>query len=366
MKRFSRLLCLLLCLCFAGCSAAAPASSSQPAAPASSPDSSSALTTETLPVIGVIECPWVLDISAVDAALVETAFADPDSQSTVICCKASDAESLVQSAEDLLTDGAQVLIVSLPSADAADKVIDLCQPVGASVIFTGAQPSAAAMQKYDKCWYIGMLCEQTGELLGKAVAEDFKNGVIPDANADGLLQYAWFGGDTAGGGELHYRYCMQSCDDMGVFSAEIFSKLTACGEQAGYAMAQNLLGISILPSEGSTDSSQPEEVVDIAPASYPLPEAVLCSDSATARGAVPLLAEAGVYVACVAFSEADAQSLEEMGIHAPTWLPRDQVTEYAVDFARNILQGRHVTLDTGLYLDDSRQSLVSAGDSRED
>ena len=188
MKRFSRLLCLLLCLCFAGCSAAAPASSSQPAAPASSPDSSSALTTETLPVIGVIECPWVLDISAVDAALVETAFADPDSQSTVICCKASDAESLVQSAEDLLTDGAQVLIVSLPSADAADKIIDLCQPVGASVIFTGAQPSAAAMQKYDKCWYIGMLCEQTGELLGKAVAEDFKNGVIPDANADGLLR----------------------------------------------------------------------------------------------------------------------------------------------------------------------------------
>ena len=34
--------------------------------------------------------------------------------------------------------------------------------------------------------------------------------------------------------------------------------------------------------------------------------------------------------------------------------------------SENILQGRHVTLDTGLYLDDSRQSLVSAGDSRED
>lgn len=365
MKRFSHLLCLLLCLCFAGCSTAAPASSSQATAPASSPDSSSSLSAETLPVIGVIECPWVLDISAVDAALVETAFADPEEPATVICCKASDAESLVQTAQDLLTDGAQVLIVSLPSAEAAADILEICQPQGVSVIFTGAQPTAAVMQQYDKCWYIGMLCEQTGELLGKAVAEDFKNGVIPDSNADGLLQYAWFGGDETGGGELHYRYCIQSCDDMGVFSSEIFSKLTACGQQAGYAMAQNLLGISILPSEGSSDSSQPEEVVDIAPTSYPLPEAVLCSDSATARGAAPLLAEAGVYVACVAFSEADAQSLEEMGIHAPTWLPRDQVTDYAVAFTRNILQGQHVTLDTGLYLDDSRQTLVSAGDAKE-
>ena len=81
----------------------------------------------------------------------------------------------------------------------------------------------------------------------------------------------------------------------------------------------------------------------------------------TARGAAPLLREAGIFVACIASSQAEAESLNELGIYAPAWFSRSEVTDYAVEFALNILQGRDPTLDTGLYLNESRQTLVSAG-----
>lgn len=308
--------------------------------------------------VGIIECPWVLGGSAFDAGYAETQFAANNPEVSLISCFAENKQQVLEYAQNLLLDDAKAILVSLPDSGTADDLIALCKEKGVPLIFSGAKPTQETMESYDKCWYIGMLCEQTGEVMGKAVAQDFKDGIIPDTNGDSLLQYAWFGGDNTGAGELHYQYCLQSCADMGVFSNEIFSQFTACGVDAGYAMAQNLLGVSII---GADSASQSGEIVDTAPVSYPTPEAVLCSDSATAEGAAPLLLEQNIYVACVAWSEAEAKSLEEKGIHAPVWFARDEATEYAVLFVDNLLNGRHVTLDTDLYLDEFRQTLVTAG-----
>ncbi len=358
MKYFSLLAALFLFVsCFSACSSSAPSSSiSNPVASISSDSSKSSEFSQA--TVGIIECPWVLNTSAVDAGFAETQFAALDPNVSVISCFASNETELLQFAAQLLEDDAQALIVSLPSSSAAQALIELCKEKKISLIFTGAKPTPETMQMYNNCWYIGMLCEQTGELLGKAVAEDFKAGIIPDTNGDGLLQYAWFGGDNFGG-NLHYEYSLQSAADMGVFSSEIFSQLTACGKQAGYAMAQNLLGISLISLDSSSNESN--EIIDTAPIKYPTPEAVLCADSATARGAAPLLKEAGIYLACVGLSEQDAQALESEEIHAPAWFARDTVTNYSVLFANNLLNGKHVTLDTDLYLDELRQTLVTAG-----
>ena len=358
MKHFSLLVALFIFVsCFSACSDTTSSSSISSSVASVATDSSKSNETSQF-TVGIIECPWVLNTSAVDAGFAEIQFAALDPNVSVISCFASNEKELLEFAAQLLEDNAQALIVSLPSSTAAQSLIELCKEKNISLIFTGAKPTPETMQSYNNCWYIEMLCEQTGELLGKAVAEDFKSGIIPDTNGDGLLQYAWFGGDNLGG-TLHYEYSLQSAADMGVFSSEIFSQLTACGQQAGYAMAQNLLGISLISSDSST--SETSEIIDTAPIKYPTPEAVLCADSATARGAAPLLKEAGIYVACVGLSEQDAQALESEDIHAPTWFARDTVTNYAVLFANNLLNGKHVTLDTNLYLDEFRQTLVTAG-----
>ena len=348
-------------LMLSSCGTASASSSNTQQSPSSVPSSDGSTTEQTQFTVGIIESPWVLGISAVDAALAESEFATLNKDVSVISCTASDENEFVMCVQQLLEDDVQAIIASLPTTNVGDSLIDMCSEKGVCLILSGCEPNAETMLEYDKCWYIEMLCEQTGELLGKAVARDFLEGVIPDNNGDDLLQYAWFGGDDTENGDFHYQYTLQSSADMGVFSNEIFSQLTACGEEAGYAMAQNLLGISLLPS--SESSSEESEVVGTAPISYPTPEAVLCSDSSTARGAFPLLKEAGIYVACVASSESDAIALEQEGIHAPTWFARDEVTEYAVKFANNILNGHHVTLDTDLYLDESRKTLVTAGES---
>jgi len=358
MKRIFSL-CLAGSLLLAGCGQ--PVSSNpQPASAGSAPVSTSQPADHTRHTVGVVECTWTLGMSAVNAARAEAQFAAQDDQVAVICAPATDADHLLETCKSMIEDRAEVLVVSLPQSDCAAAVIELCSKTGVSVIFTGAQPTDEVMASYDKCWYIGMLCEQTGELLGKAVANRFLDGAIPDTNGDELLQYAWFGGDASGNGQLHHDYAIQSCADLGVFSDEIFSDLSACGEEAGLAMSQRLLGVSqtpdeSTPAEGETPAETEGDTV------YPLPEAVLCSDAATARGAAPLLREAGVFVACIASSKAEAESLAELGIYAPAWFSRSEVTDYAVEFALNILQGRDPTLDTGLYLTESRQTLVSAG-----
>ena len=358
MKRIFSL-CLASSLLLAGCQQPV-SSSAQPASTGSAPVSTSQPVSRTRHTVGVVECNWTLGMSAVDAARAEAQFAAQDAQVTVICAPAASAETLLDTCRDIINDQAEVLLVSLPESSCAAAVIDLCRQTGVSVIFTGAQPDAEVMASYDKCWYIGMLCEQTGELLGKAVASRFLEGEIPDTNGDQLLQYAWFGGDESGNDQLHHDYAVLSCADLGVFSDVVFSDLSACGEEAGLAMSQRLLGVSQIPNESTSANNETLEKTE-GDAVYPLPEAVLCSDAATARGAAPLLREAGIFVACIASSQAEAESLNELGIYAPAWFSRSEVTDYAVEFALNILQGRDPTLDTGLYLNESRQTLVSAG-----
>ena len=292
--------------------------------------------------VGIIEAPWALGTSALDAAYAETLFATAEKEILVIPCFATEEQEILDYATQLIEDEVKALIVSIPTPSTADKLIEIVKKKGIPILFMGAEPTDQTMQSYDKSWYIGMLCEQTGELLGKAIAQDFKDRIIPDNNGDDLLQYAWFGGDASGSGKLHYEYSLQSATDMGVFSNEVFADLTNFGQEAGNAMAQTLFGLT-----------EPVQ-------QYPTPEAVIASDSETAKGAAPILQERNVYLACVAWSQTEAQSLQEQGIHVPVWFPKQEATKYAVQFAENLLQGKHVTLDTGLYLDEQRKTLIGA------
>ena len=56
------------------------------------------------------------------------------------------------------------------------------------MIFCGERPSDEAMRSYDKCWYVGGSPAKQGELLGEALFESYLCGMIPDKNADKLVQ----------------------------------------------------------------------------------------------------------------------------------------------------------------------------------
>lgn len=346
MKHFIKSIAISFCiisLCFfSACASKGESSSTETAQFSSESSNTTNMTNPKQLSVGIIEAPWALGTSALDTAHAETLFATAEKEILVIPCFATEEQQILDYANQMVADEVKALIVSIPTPSTADKLIEIVKKKGVPIIFMGAEPTDETMKSYDKSWYIGMLCEQTGELLGKAVAQDFKDKIIPDHNGDDLLQYAWFGGDASGSGKLHYEYSLQSAADMGVFSNEVFSDLTNFGQEAGNAMAQTLFGLT-----------EPVQ-------QYPTPEAVIASDSETAKGAAAILQERNVYLACVAWSQAEAESLQEQGIHVPVWFPKQEATEYAVKFAENLLQGKHVTLDTGLYLDEQRKTLIGA------
>ena len=102
---------------------------------------------------------------------------------------AEPGESYADAANRLLAAGAGVLIVPQDAASVDSSLLEAAETAGATVFFVGESPSDATLNSSAELWYLGSLASHGGEVLGKAIAMDYRDGTVADANGDLLLQY---------------------------------------------------------------------------------------------------------------------------------------------------------------------------------
>ena len=134
---------------------------------------------------------------------------------------AASGEGYATAADRLLAAGAQVLIVPQDSASVDASLLAAAEEADASVFFVGESPSSATLAASAKLWYLGSLAAHGGELLGKAMAMDYREGTIADANGDLLLQYYLY--QSAPDEEQNdlASYALAECEHYGVYTAQV-------------------------------------------------------------------------------------------------------------------------------------------------
>ncbi len=95
---------------------------------------------------------------------------------------------LIAKTNELIEQGAEVLIFDLSEKPETNFEIFLTEQ-NLPVIFTDALPSEDFFANSDKAWYFNYIPAFAGELLGKQIANGFKNGEIADLDQDIILDY---------------------------------------------------------------------------------------------------------------------------------------------------------------------------------
>ncbi len=232
------------------------------------PDSVSDSDIEKAPVsVGVSLCN--LDdnyISIVKQALEDTT----DSSLTITVTDAEGNPSTQTSQiEQLIGDGAEVLLVSLNNVDSAGAVANLAAAAEINVVFIHRQPAPEVLSQHENAFYIGINEAQAGTLQAEMALADFAADDTADQNGDGVMQYVLIKGESANPlTDLRSQSVINTLDDGG---AESLAQLTA---------------------EWNTEEAT-RQMLDLL-AGAALPEVIVCNSDSMALGALAALNAQGV------------------------------------------------------------------------
>ncbi len=95
----------------------------------------------------------------------------------------------------MISKGVKALAINLVDPQAASTIIAKAQPEGLPVIFFNKEPDQAAMQSYDKCWYVGTDSAESGIIQGEIIAKMWKEHPEWDKNGDGKMSYVLIKGE---------------------------------------------------------------------------------------------------------------------------------------------------------------------------
>lgn len=210
--------------------------------------------------------------------------------------------------------------------------LESARALGLPVIFCGERPSDEAMRSYDKCWYVGGSPAKQGELLGEALFEAYLCGMIPDKNADKLVQVLTV---TEGAGrDGRAEAALRIFENRGVYS-EFLPALAVSPDLAENAVNLISAQLSQLPQTELVLAATPA-LARRRPRPPPgLPVACFGDDGGLAD-ADP---GSGAVLAAVSFDKAAA-------------------ARTVAAFARNAADGKDPTDGTEARLDDARGTLV--------
>ena len=230
--------------------------------------------------------------------------------------RTADADgSFAAPARQLVTDGARALVISLDkdlSPDDRTALQQLAVEQGITLLFAGFYPGDAFLAECrNLAWYVGSEPALAGELMGKAAAMLYRDGIAPDLNADNLLQYAWVSGKPdVNEPELRF-FTLEGCEHYGVYPA-----VAADVRFEDETIAQQWQTLEVRP------------------------EVLLCSDADAARAALKLRSELGwqdIPVATVAANQQEAEALAEEGVAALCYYDLTGVTMALSQMADNTL-----------------------------
>ncbi len=94
----------------------------------------------------------------------------------------------------LIQKGVDVLVVNLVDVGAAQTVVNKAKNADIPIIFFNREPSAEALNSYDKAIFVGTNVKEAGIIQGEIVVNTWKEGTY-DKNNDGVLQYVMLKGE---------------------------------------------------------------------------------------------------------------------------------------------------------------------------
>ena len=287
------------------------------------------------PSVGLLTSPsgkTYLDADALKAALetegVELLTAEP-------------GESYAGAANRLLAAGAGVLIVPQDDASVDPSLLDAAGSAGASGFFVGESPSDATLNSSAELWYLGSLASHGGEVLGKAVAMDYRDGDVADANGDLLLQYYLFQSAPDEEQASLSNYALAECEHYGVYTAQV-----------NYTDGEG----AALPFDAESLAGQGA------------PEVILCTSAQDAQTALEtalalgwLEGEQPVRIYAAADSPEEAEGLVADGVQAVAHYDPAAMGSTAARMALNALEHQFPGLGTELSSDEAGRFILPYG-----
>ncbi len=133
-------------------------------------------------------------LSVVKIGLEEIDSAD-DSISITILNAEGDAELQQQQLETLLSQGVDVVAVSIADPETTAMFCALAEAEEKNIVFFGNTPSAEQLADYDN--YTNVLADENsaGRLQAELALEHYENGIMLDKNNDGVMQYLLLKGE---------------------------------------------------------------------------------------------------------------------------------------------------------------------------
>ncbi len=288
------------------------------------------------PAIGYIHSPN--ELPYIDLAVLKEHFAAQE-----IPFYQSDPDaSYPDAARSLIEQGAEVLVVSQDTPEIDPEMLQLAQSNGVTLLLVGRSPETAALNSYDKAWYVGSNAALGGELLGRQLALGFRNGTIPDLNGDLLLQYVSYLSNDGPYYQELAQYAMIECEHYGVYS--------------------NLL-------EYAGEDGTPLEFTAEQLAGQQKPELFVCTTEEDARMLHDLAAQLGwlegdapARIGAIAQDKDRAQALMDEGIvMAVSYYDLETVSQLTAQFAVNALEHQFIGQDSELQPDAAGRFLVPYG-----
>ncbi len=254
---------------------------------------------------------------------------------------AEPGESYADAANRLLAAGAGVLIVPQDAASVDSSLLEAAETAGATVFFVGESPSDATLGSSAELWYLGSLASHGGEVLGKAIAMDYRDGTIADANGDLLLQYYLYQSAPDEEQTDLANYALAECEHYGVYTAQV-----------NYADGEG----AALPFDAESLAGQGA------------PEVILCTSVQDAQTALETASALGwlegeqpVRIYAAADTPEEADSLVTDGVQAVAHYDPVAMGSTAARMALNALDHQFPGLGTELSSDEAGRFILPYG-----
>ncbi|MCR8745075.1 galactose/glucose ABC transporter substrate-binding protein MglB [Romboutsia lituseburensis] len=146
-----------------------------------------------------------------------------DKADLIINDSQNDQAKQLEQIDTMIAKGVKVLAINLVDPKAATTVIEKAKAAELPVIFFNKEPDQAAMDSYDKAWYVGTVSKESGVIQGEVIAKEWEvNKEKWDKNGDGKIQYVMLKGEPGHpDAEARSEYSIKTLNEKGIETEEL-------------------------------------------------------------------------------------------------------------------------------------------------
>lgn len=123
----------------------------------------------------------------------------------------------------MLAKGVKALAINLVDPAAGSTIISKAQGAGIPVVFFNKDPGQAAIDSYDKAFFVGTDPVQSGVIQGELIAKSWQENPAWDLNGDGKIQYALLKGEPGHpDAEARTEWVIKTLNEKGIDTDELY------------------------------------------------------------------------------------------------------------------------------------------------